>query len=42
MIEIITFTLLGMLTVCAGCFALFIVLEFIAYIILYGKDDYNE
>lgn len=42
MLTLVFYVLLGMLAVCAGCFALFIVLEFIAYIVLYGKDGYDE
>ena len=42
MLTILIYTLLGMCTVCAGGFILFLLLEFIAYIILYGRDGYDE
>lgn len=42
MLSIIIYTLLGMVVVSAGGFILFLILEFIAYIILYGKDGYDE
>lgn len=42
MLTLIFYILIGMLAVCTGAFTLFIILEFIAYVILYGKDGYDE
>ena len=42
MLTILLYTLAGMFTVCVGAFILFLLLEFIAYIILYGRDGYDE
>ena len=42
MLTILLYTLFGMLAVCAGGFILFLLMEFIAYIILYGRDGYDE